>query len=95
MTEAEKAVSVHIEGRVQGVGFRMRAREEATRRGLRGWVRNRRDGSVEALFVGPSALVDEMVRRCRRGPSTARIESVDVAIAKDDGCVGFVDAPNV
>ena len=53
-----KAVKVRILGRVQGVWFRAWTAEEATRRGLAGWVRNRRDGSVEAFFAGAAALVD-------------------------------------
>ena len=49
---------------------------EALRRGLEGWVRNRRDGSVEAVFAGPANVVADLVARCRRGPSTARVEAV-------------------
>jgi acylphosphatase len=74
---AEITVSVRIRGRVQGVWYRGWTEEEATRRGLRGWVRNRRDGSVEALFAGPAALVNDMIEACRRGPPAARVESVE------------------
>jgi acylphosphatase len=67
---------VTIRGRVQGVGYRAWVEHEATARGLEGWVRNRRDGSVEALFAGPADVVTDMVARCRRGPSSARVDAV-------------------
>jgi acylphosphatase len=67
---------VTIRGRVQGVGFRYWVEQEARARGLEGWVRNRRDGSVEALFAGPADVVAEMIGICRRGPSSARVEAV-------------------
>jgi acylphosphatase len=67
---------VTITGRVQGVGYRAWVDHQARSHNLEGWVRNRRDGSVEALFAGPTDLVSEMVARCRRGPSSARVESV-------------------
>ena len=60
-----KRVRVRITGRVQGVGFRYWVEREATDRGLDGWVRNRRDGSVEAVFQGEDASVQSMVRACR------------------------------
>jgi acylphosphatase len=67
---------VTIRGRVQGVGFRYWVEQEASERGLKGWVRNRRDGSVEALFAGPAPVVAEMTGICRRGPPSARVEAV-------------------
>jgi acylphosphatase len=67
---------VTIRGRVQGVGYRAFVDHEARSRDLEGWVRNRRDGSVEALFAGPSDLVTAMIVACRRGPSSARVEAV-------------------
>jgi acylphosphatase len=73
-----KAVRVRIEGRVQGVWYRGWTVAEASRRGLHGWVRNRRDGSVEALFAGPEPLVDEMVESCWSGPPSARVTGVAV-----------------
>jgi acylphosphatase len=85
----EIAVSVRIRGRVQGVWYRGWTEEEATRRGLRGWVRNRRDGSVEALFAGPAALVNDMVEACRRGPPAARVETVEQSPAADFKGSGF------
>jgi acylphosphatase len=80
---AEKAVRVSVRGRVQGVWFRAWTTEEASRRGLRGWVRNRSDGSVEALFAGTAAAVDEMVAACRQGPPLAKVEAVEQAPAGD------------
>ena len=67
---------VAIRGRVQGVGYRAWVEYQAMLMGLEGWVRNRTDGSVEALFAGPPELVAEMVALCRRGPSSARVEAV-------------------
>ena len=66
-----------IRGRVQGVGFRYAFADEARARKLRGWVRNRRDGSVEPVFAGPAATVAQMVAACRRGPPAARVNAVD------------------
>jgi acylphosphatase len=68
---------VTILGRVQGVGYRYWVEQQARAHGLEGWVRNRRDGSVEALFAGPEDVVSNMVASCRRGPSSARVDAVD------------------
>jgi acylphosphatase len=68
---------VVIRGRVQGVGYRAWTEYTALERGLAGWVRNRRDGSVEAVFSGPAEAVADMVDSCRRGPRGARIDAVD------------------
>jgi len=69
---------VVVSGRVQGVFFRDSTRQVAQRLGLTGWVRNCGDGAVEAVFEGPEDRVESMVDWCRRGPSGARVESVDV-----------------
>jgi len=83
---ADVTVSVRIRGRVQGVWYRGWTEDEATRRGLRGWVRNRRDGSVEALFSGPAAIVQDMIEACWKGPPAARVEAVErVAVAAFTG----------
>jgi acylphosphatase len=65
---------VVVHGRVQGVGFRAFVEDEALRRGIEGWVRNRRDGSVEAVFAGEADAVAGMVEACRRGPLGARVD---------------------
>lgn len=67
---------VTIRGLVQGVGYRAFVDHQARARDLEGWVRNRRDGSVEALFAGPAEVVAAMIVACRRGPSSARVEAV-------------------
>jgi acylphosphatase len=67
---------VMIQGRVQGVGYRAWVEWAATARDLEGWVRNRRDGSVEALFAGTAEAVTEMIASCRQGPPGARVDAV-------------------
>jgi acylphosphatase len=66
-----------VHGRVQGVGYRAFVEHEALRRGLEGWVRNRRDGTVEAVFAGASEKVDAVIGACRKGPFGARVEAID------------------
>ena len=68
---------VTIRGRVQGVGYRAWIEDRARASRLEGWVRNRRDGSVEAVFAGPPDAVAAMIEACRRGPPSARVEAVD------------------
>jgi acylphosphatase len=75
---------VTIRGRVQGVGYRAFVEHQARARRLEGWVRNRRDGSVEAVFAGPPELVSEMIAVCRRGPGSARVEAVQEEPAGPD-----------
>jgi acylphosphatase len=70
---------VAIRGRVQGVGFRFWVEENAGLHDLEGWVRNRRDGSVEAVFAGPASAVARMIEVCRRGPPGSRVEAADVS----------------
>ena len=84
MTQAEprKAVRVRAEGRVQGVWFRAWTCERAAALGLDGWVRNRADGTVEAVFAGPSDAVDRMVALAGRGPPAAKVARV-TATAED------------
>ena len=73
-----------IRGRVQGVGYRAWVVHQARLSGLEGWVRNRRDGSVEALFSGPAEIVANMITLCGRGPSSSRVETVtDDAVGTD------------
>jgi acylphosphatase len=73
---AAKHLVVH--GRVQGVGFRESLRYEAEMRGLTGWVRNRREGTVEAVVAGDAREVEEVVAWARRGPPTAHVTGVEV-----------------
>jgi acylphosphatase len=68
---------VIIRGRVQGVGYRAWTEVTAEERGVEGWVRNCRDGSVEALFAGPEEIVLTMVELCRQGPPGARVDAID------------------
>lgn len=72
------AKHLHITGRVQGVGFRQWICGEALALGLTGWVRNRRDGSVEAVVDGLEPLVQTMIERAHRGPPAARVDAVRV-----------------
>lgn len=80
---------LRITGRVQGVWFRQWTVQEAARRGLDGWVRNRSDGSVEAVIAGQRRVVAEMIRLCGGGPPAAHVESVSEADAEDPGPIGF------
>lgn len=76
MSKAHAILHVTIRGRVQGVGYRAWVEYQASAGGLEGWVRNRRDGGVEAVFAGPALAVAEMVALCRHGPPSARVEAV-------------------
>lgn len=80
---------VLISGRVQGVGFRETCRREAQHLGLVGTVRNRADGSVEAVFEGPAAAVARMIDWCRQGPRSARVQKVTVTSEPPDGDDSF------
>jgi acylphosphatase len=66
-----------VRGRVQGVGFRAFVEHHAIQRGLAGWARNRRDGSVEALFAGPTKSVEGIIKVCKVGPLGARVDALD------------------
>jgi acylphosphatase len=77
-------VYVVIRGRVQGVGYRAFVEHEAARRRLYGWVRNRRDGTVEAVFSGSPADVEDMVGACRKGPWGAHVDAIDQREARSD-----------
>jgi acylphosphatase len=82
-------VHVTIRGLVQGVGFRYATLRRARSRGVDGWVRNRADGSVEAVFEGAPDAVDSLVAWCRRGPSGARVDDVTVEQEAPSGESGF------
>jgi acylphosphatase len=89
------AETLVITGRVHGVGFRGWACRAAFRHGLRGWVRNRADGSVELLVIGDAAAIDAMVEECRRGPRMAAVDDIQRAPADDDGSKDFSERSSV
>jgi acylphosphatase len=68
---------VSVRGQVQGVGFRAFVEHHALQHGLEGWVRNRRDGSVEAVFAGPAQAVEAMIAECRAGPPSGHVDALD------------------
>ena len=83
-------------GRVQGVGYRDTLRYEAQRRGITGWVRNRRDGSVEALLQGAPELVEQLIAWARRGPPAARVDELRIDLPDDEPpCSGFERRPTI
>ena len=85
MTVAEhKAIHVILRGRVQGVGFRAFVEHQALSRGIEGWVRNRRDGTVEAVFAGAPASVEAMIAACKTGPLSGRVDDVEQRDATED-----------
>lgn len=88
-----RTVRVRIAGRVQGVGYRYWTERAAADAGLSGWVRNRRDGTVEALLSGAPDNVAKMIERCRDGPSGARVTSIDVHDEADAPPPGFEVLP--
>ncbi|MGF1626661.1 MAG: acylphosphatase [Alphaproteobacteria bacterium] len=89
MADGEAGCRVTITGRVQGVWFRGWTLRRAESLGLRGWVRNRRDGTVEAVFVGPPEAVEAMVAACREGPPAARVDGVAVVPAAPGDLAGL------
>jgi acylphosphatase len=86
---ARVAARFVIRGRVQGVGYRWWAAREATRLSLDGWVRNRRDGSVELLAAGEAVALLELEMLCHGGPAAARVASVERLAADQDPRPGF------
>jgi acylphosphatase len=84
---------VVVRGYVQGVGFRYAAARAAESRGVSGWVRNRGDGAVEAVFEGEEGAVDAMVRWCEHGPHGAEIEGVEVVGEEPEGLRRFEIVP--
>jgi acylphosphatase len=95
LPEGHKAVRVSISGCVQGVWFRGWTVDQARSRSLDGWVRNRADGTVEAIFVGPVDLVDEMVAACHEGPPAADVVEVTVTPAMGLVVSGFHQKPSI
>jgi acylphosphatase len=86
-----RAIQLRITGRVQGVGYRAWFADEARRRGLAGWVRNRADGSVEACIAGNDTTLTQMIDAARSGPSHARVDQVETSDADPDVAPGGLD----
>jgi acylphosphatase len=86
MNAAHMVRHVVIRGRVQRVGYRAWTEQMALQRGLEGWVRNRSDGTVEAVLAGPASVVEAMIEACRRGPPGAQVDAIDAS----DGDLGEV-----
>lgn len=93
--EKMKTARICISGRVQGVGYRVWATRVAAGLGLRGWVRNRSDGTVEMLVTGADDAVAAMIEAAHQGPPAAGVNEVRVLDDQDDGSVGFVSRPTV
>ena len=89
------ALRLVIHGRVQGVGFRVFVVRQATRLGVRGWVRNRRDGTVETLLIGEPEALAAAETACRRGPTLAAVREAERHIASDDGSSNFRERETV
>lgn len=91
-----RCVRLRITGRVQGVGYRAWVLATADRLGLRGWVRNRTDGSVEAVLLGEEGAVTAMIAACHDGPPAARVQDVVISdMGQDDIGNGFEARPTV
>lgn len=90
-----RSARLRITGRVHDVGYRAWAVETARRLGLRGWVRNRSDGSVEAVVTGDDDAVAAMIEACREGPFAARVSEVAVGDGDDDASRSFTPKPTV
>lgn len=90
-----KALRLIIKGRVQGVFFRDWTVQNANDFKLDGWVRNRTDGTVEALFVGSESNVDKMVNFCKIGPPSAKVREIETTVAMGICKKGFMQKPTV
>lgn len=95
MTEERIARRLRIQGRVQGVYYRGWTVETANNLGLDGWVRNRLDGTVEAMAVGPRGAVEAFIRACYDGPAAARVDRIETEEAMGIVGSGFVQKPTV
>ena len=93
MSEPRISIRLRVEGRVQGVWYRGWATDRARQLGLSGWVRNRRDGSVEALLLGDEKAVRTMIEDCRRGPPAARVDRIIEEPADEPVDAGFRQLP--
>ena len=95
MTKAVSAKRLIVHGRVQGVFYRAWTIEQARALGVAGWVRNRRDGTVEILAGGEPEAVDELVRRCRQGPPAAQVDRIEVGVSDEAPPAGFGKRPTL
>ena len=86
---ARPAVRILVQGHVQGVGFRWWVTAQASGLNLSGWVRNLKDGRVEALAIGDTESIERLTESCGRGPPGAVVRSVRTEAAEDDGSTGF------
>ena len=91
MGEISRKLRIH--GEVQGVYYRGWSVETARGLGVRGWVRNRRDGSVEMLVQGAEAAVQRMIERCQEGPPAGRVTDIDVEVSEEPAPAGFESRP--
>jgi acylphosphatase len=91
----ERIVRVRVQGKVQGVWYRAWTQEEARELGIDGWVRNRKDGSVEAVFAGRADDVTNMLELCRSGPPLARVTGVEAVPEDTVPSPGFEQRPTV
>jgi acylphosphatase len=87
--KTKETMRVVVHGLVQGVNYRRWLQGEALARGVSGWVRNKADGTVEAVLHGPAAAVEDLVRACRHGPALARVDKVHSEPAQYDGLEDF------
>ncbi|WP_295791016.1 acylphosphatase [uncultured Microbacterium sp.] len=90
-----RTVTITVSGRVQGVGFRYALQHEATRRGIAGWVRNLRDGRVEARLAGDADAVEDVIAWAHEGPPAAAVDDVDVLDEAAGDATGFEIRPTV
>jgi acylphosphatase len=93
MTSA--ALHLVIRGHVQGVGFRWWTVRQAKALGLRGWVRNRRDGSVELMAIGDVVACERLAEACARGPGAAQVSAVERSPGQDDGSLEFSERESI
>jgi acylphosphatase len=95
MTDEVITMNIRIEGDVQGVGFRDFAIREANARRLKGWVRNRMDGSIEAVASGPCTVVESFITACIKGPRGARVTAFNLMPTDPPDSLGFMRRPTV
>jgi acylphosphatase len=95
MSDDITTMNIRIEGEVQGCGFRDFAVREGNALKLKGWVRNRADGSVEAVASGPTKVVEEFIAKCMGGPRGARVTAVNLQPVEAPDSLGFIRRPSV